>query len=429
MHKIFIIAKREYLERVRTKSFIVMTFLIPALMAAVTIGPSALMMRGGGGTKHLVVVASDARTGDLVRQQLLQLSADQKNRPAGSSQMGKDNIGPIGTLTVDVDTDTSDAERAALTQKVKDKKLDGAIFATRDAVAQKKISFVTRDVSSFLTNNGIDRAINDALRRDLLKSKGLNDQEIDSAMLNVELNPESPTGTSNPQVLFITVFIMAMILYMITLLYGINVMRAILEEKTSRVMEVMLSTAQANEMMAGKILGVGAVGLTQIGIWALIAIIASTAGAIAIAGVVKGILSIKLLVYFAVFFLLGFVLYSTLCAAVGAMVNSEQEAQQLQFLVMMPMIVSVIIMVSIIQNPASSTALWASIFPLTAPLIMFLRVALQAPAWWEIATSIGLMLATIVGLVWVCGRIYRVGILMYGKKPTLPEIMKWIRYA
>jgi ABC-2 type transport system permease protein len=111
------------------------------------------------------------------------------------------------------------------------------------------------------------------------------------------------------------------------------------------------------------------------------------------------------------------------------MVNSEQEAQQLQFIVMMPMIVAVIIMVNIIQYPASSTAVWASLFPLTAPIIMFLRIALGAPHWWEIALSIGLMVATIYGLVWACGRIYRVGILMYGKRPTLPEIMKWIRYA
>jgi len=429
MHKIFIIARREYLERVRTKSFIVMTFLIPALMLAVTVLPSMLMMKGGGGTKHLVVVASDARTADLIRQQLLKLSEDQKNRPASNSQMERDNMPSIGTLSVDADTDVSDAHRSALTEKVKNKQLDGVIFATKDALAQRKVSFLTRDVSGFITNAAIERGMNQALRRDLLKSKGMNDQEIDKAMLNVDLSPQSPTGTGNPQVVFFTVFSMAMILYMVTLLYGINVMRAILEEKSSRVMEVMLSTAKANEMMAGKILGVGAVGLTQIAIWALMVIVPSAAGAIAFAQLIKGVLSVKVLVYFAVFFLLGFTLYSTLCAAVGAMVNSEQEAQQLQFIVMMPMIISVIIMVNIIQNPTSSAALWASLFPLTAPLIMFLRVALQSPAWWEIAISIGLMMATIVGLVWVCGRIYRVGILMYGKKPTLPELMKWIRYA
>ena len=122
-------------------------------------------------------------------------------------------------------------------------------------------------------------------------------------------------------------------------------------------------------------------------------------------------------------------LYSTLCAAVGAMVNSEQEAQQLQFVVMLPMIVSVIIMAAALQNPSAPMAFWASLFPLTAPLLMFLRVALQSPPAWQIILSIGLMIATIYGLILLCERIYRVGILMYGKKPTLPEIMKWIRYA
>jgi ABC-2 type transport system permease protein len=222
---------------------------------------------------------------------------------------------------------------------------------------------------------------------------------------------------------------MVMIMYMTVLLYGINVMRAILEEKTSRIMEVMLSTASAREMMAGKILGVGAVGLTQIAIWAVAAAIFSGGALFASAATLKGVISLKLLVFFAVFFLLGYALYSVLCAAVGSMVNSEQEAQQMQFVVMMPMILSVIILVNIIQNPSTPLAFWGSIFPLTAPLIMFTRVALESPPAWQIGLSIVLMLATVYGLVWLCGRIYRVGILMYGKKPTLPEIIKWIKYA
>jgi ABC-2 type transport system permease protein len=131
-----------------------------------------------------------------------------------------------------------------------------------------------------------------------------------------------------------------------------------------------------------------------------------------------------------VFFLLGFTLFSTMYAAIGAMVNSEQEAQQLQFLVAMPLIASVIVLVQILQDPATPLATWASIFPLTAPLIMFARIALDPniPGW-QIALSIGLLLVAIYGLLILCGRIYRIGILMYGKKPTLPEIMKWIKYA
>lgn len=426
MRKVWIIAKREYLERVRTRSFIVMTFLIPALALGGFIAP-ALMNKGSGGTKHLVVVASDARIGDLIRQQLLRLSDDQRRQDL--PQSAQRNLPRVGTLVVDLDTNTSDSEIALLSQKVNQKQLDGAIIATQDALAQKKVSFLTRDVSSFIVNSEFERAMNEALRRDLLKSKGMTDREIDAAFQTVDLSAKSPTGLGNPELLFFTVFGMAMIFYIVVLIHGISVMRAILEEKTSRVMEVMLSTATANEMMAGKILGVGAVGLTQIVIWALMVLVPSAAGLIAAAAMLKGVISIGLILFFVVFFVLGFALYSTLAAAIGAMVNSEQESQQLQFLVMMPMIISVFIMASVIQSPGGSLALWASLFPLTAPLIMFLRVALQSPPWWEIAISIGLMVATTYGLVLVCARIYRVGILMYGKKPTLPELMRWLKYA
>jgi ABC-2 type transport system permease protein len=184
--------------------------------------------------------------------------------------------------------------------------------------------------------------------------------------------------------------------------------------------------------MAGKIVGGGAVGLTQVGIWAGVSAIFSSSYLIAGADMLKGLMSIKVLVFFAIFFLLGYALYATLCAAIGSMVNSEQEAQQLQFLVAAPLIVSVVIMINVIQNPASQIAVWASVFPFTAPLIMFVRIAVlgaQGPPEWQIALSVALLVATTYGLVVLCGRIYRVGILMYGKKPTLPEILKWIKYA
>src|SRR5262249_31755004 len=144
----------------------------------------------------------------------------------------------------------------------------------------------------------------------------------------------------------------------------------------------------------------------------------------------KEILSPKLMLSFGLFFLLGYALYSTLCAAIGAIVNSEQETQQLQLPVMLPLIISAVLMPNAIhQGPNSSVAFWASLFPLTAPLHMFLRIAIQTPPMWQVLLSIGLMIATTVVLAQLCARIYRVGILMYGKRPTLPEILKWIKYA
>jgi ABC-2 type transport system permease protein len=224
---------------------------------------------------------------------------------------------------------------------------------------------------------------------------------------------------------------MVMMLYMTLLIYGMSVMRSVLEEKTSRVMEVVLSSAKASELMAGKILGVGAVGLTQVAIWIVIAAGASAPALLAMAGVKDSGFHIEMRVLpaFAVFFVLGYMLYSTLFAALGAMVNSEQEAQQWQTFVTLPIVVPMVMMMFVIRQPNAPLSVWMSMVPFFAPILMYLRIVVQTPPWWQIALSIGLLIATIWGVIWMCSRIYRIGILMYGKKPTLPEIMKWVKYA
>jgi ABC-2 type transport system permease protein len=430
MHNILIIAKREYLERVRSRSFVIMTFLIPALMIGVAVVPTMLANRGSNETKHIVVVAADRDTAEQIRSRIEQ---DQDKTAQAERKSRQTRSLPPTHFTVEVSTRATDAERASLTEKVKQKQLDAFLWATPEAIAAKKLDFVTRDLSSFIDNAVLGQIVSDALRRQALKNKGLKEEEIDAALEPVSVQAVSPLGKDapNPQTMFLSTLGIVMVMYMTVLLYGINVMRSILEEKTSRIMEVMLSTASARDMMAGKILGVGAVGLTQVGIWAAVAGVMSAGTVIAAASQLKGIISPSLLIYFCVYFLLGYVLYSTLCAAVGSMVNSEQEAQQMQFLVMMPMILAVIFIANIFQHPNSPIALFGSLFPFTAPLVMFSRISMQPgqTPWWQIGLSIGLMVATIYAMIWLCGRIYRVGILMYGKKPNLPEIMKWIKYA
>jgi ABC-2 type transport system permease protein len=432
MRNIFLIARREYLERVRTKSFLIMTILIPLMMAGFLLGPSLLMNPMSHGAKHLVIVASHPQTAETIRQELTKAQGEQNKQIADSKKNTlKRTAETPSELTVDVDTNTSADERAALSQKVRNKQLDGVIWATDEALAAEKIPFITRDTSSFIQNATIGLGVDRALHREALKAKGLSDQEIDSVLKRLDVDPQDPagTGSGNPQITFVVSFIMVMILYMSVLLYGINVMRAILDEKTSRIMEVMLSVSRPNEMMAGKILGVGAVGLTQIAIWIGTAVVMMGGNLVASGEQLKGIITWQMLLAFAVYYLLGFALYSTVYAAIGAMVNSEQEAQQLQFLAVLPLAASLGIMFNVIQFPNSTIAVWASIFPFTSPLIMFSRIAVQIPSLWQIGLSLAVMIATIVGMVLLCGRIYRVGILMYGKKPTLPEIIKWLRYA
>src|SRR5579859_1920598 len=432
MRNIFLIARREYLERIRTRAFIIMTILIPVMMAGFLLGPGLLMNPMSHGARHLVVVASRPQTAESIREQLTKVQEQQNKEIAESKKKTlKRTSETPSDLTVDVDTNTSADERTALTQKVRNKQLDGVVWATDEALAVEKIPFITREASSFIQNAEIGVGVDRALHREALKAKGLSDQEIDKVLKRVELDPQDALGggSANPQVTFIASFIMVMILYMSVLLYGINVMRAILDEKTSRIMEVMLSIARPSEMMAGKILGVGAVGLTQVIIWIGTAVLFMAGNLVASADMLKGAISPQMLVAFAVYYLLGFTLYSTIYAAIGAMVNSEQEAQQLQFLAVLPLAASLGIMFNVIQFPNSTIAVWASIFPLTSPLVMFSRIAVQMPPWPQIALSLGVMIVSIWGLVLLCGRIYRVGILMYGKKPTLPEIIKWLRYA
>src|SRR5205807_232973 len=431
MQNVFLIARREYRERVRTKAFMIITLLVPLALAGFIFVVGFIVNLTSHGTKHLVVVASSQRTAETIRAHLAR-GLDRQNRQIteGRQQPLKQAADRPSELNVDSDVNTSPEERRSLTQKVRDKQLDGVVWATDEALASAKIPFITRDASSFIQNAKIEESVGQALHREALRSKGLSDQEIDIAMKRVELDPQdvNGNGVANPQVTFIITVVMVFLLYMSLIMYGVNVMRAVLEEKMSRIMEVMLSVAQAKEMMAGKILGVGAVGLTQFAIWIAAAAVL-TGSPIAAAAGLKGAISIKAMVAFPVFYLLGYTLYSTLFAAMGAMVNSEQEAQPMQIIVMLPLVLTSSLMFAVMESPNSPLALWASMFPLTSPVVMFMRIALQTPQWWQIALSVGVCIATIYGMILLCGRIYRVGILMYGKKPTLPEIMKWIRYA
>ncbi|MGC2744767.1 MAG: ABC transporter permease, partial [Candidatus Angelobacter sp.] len=285
MRNTFIIAKREYLERVRSRSFVIMTLFIPALMFGVTVVPTMLANRGTNEAKQMVVVAADRDTAEMIRSRIEQQQDQEKSGSKVDLKSQKRNL-PAMHFTVAVSTDTSDAQRAALTQKVKDKALDGFLWATPEAIRERKIDFITRDVSSLIENGVLGATVSDALRRRALKSKGLKEDEIESALQSVDVEPRSPMGKDapNPQVMFFATLGMVMVMYMTVLLYGVNVMRSILEEKTSRIMEVMLSTASAKELMAGKILGVGAVGLSQVAIWVLTAGVFSSGALVASAG-------------------------------------------------------------------------------------------------------------------------------------------------
>ena len=208
-------------------------------------------------------------------------------------------------------------------------------------------------------------------------------------------------------------------------------MRGVIEEKSTRIVEIVIASVRPVELMLGKIIGIGLVGLTQYFAWSLVAMnlsLPAIASIMSTTDIVPKI-PLSMIAFFILFFLCGYFLYASIYTAIAAPFNSDQEAQQLAMIPMAMIISGVAIYPAVMNNPSGGIALFFSLFPFTAPLMMFLRTSLSPVPAWQILLSIALLLATTVGLAWFAGRIYRVGILMYGKKPTIPEIFRWVRYS
>lgn len=414
MRNTWLIIRREYLERVRTKSFIVSTILLPAFMFGVTVLPSMLASRKNIAVRRIVVAASDQAIADAISKQL----------------SSKDNE---GTYQSEARTATDDT-RDELNKSLASGSIDGYLWVTNDAIAGGKVTFTASNTSDFVEGSELRNAVNAGVRRARLQARGLSQAESDELLKSVKVESVRMEGGKQKSAggmgQFFAAFILAFTLYMMLIMYGMATMRSVLEEKTSRVMEVLLSSVTAKELMAGKVLGVGAVGLTQIAVW--VAFLAGIGGSSMITSEdMREVLNIplSLLLFLPIFFVLGYMLYSSMYAALGAMVNSEQEAQQWQWFVTMPLIIPIISMTEIIRQPDSVMATWMSMVPFFSPILMYVRIVAHTPPLWQIVLSIGILLATTYLMVVLCSRIYRVGILMYGKRPTLPEIVKWVKYA
>jgi ABC-2 type transport system permease protein len=428
MHNALLFARREYLETVRKKSFIVMTILLPAMMFGFTILPTMISSRHSGETQHLVVATSNPQFAEDVRDKFMQTTDQDKNAPKPRKQKIAQRA-----FDVQIDTNVTPQEEEVLTQRVNSHEIDGYLWAPADGLSERKISYRSRSSSDFDTQGALGSAVRDALLRQSFRNHGASPSEIVAALKPVDIDTKKIENgkitDSSGLALFFTALLLMILLYVTILMYGMSVMRSVLEEKNSRIFEVLLSTATAKELMAGKILGTGAVGLTQIGIWTLVAV-PFAAQSLSMFGENFHLnLSLTNMIFFGVFFILGFLLYSALGAALGSSVNSEQEAQQLQFVIMMPLIVSVIFMTPVIQQPHSTLATVLSLIPFCTPLLMYVRILVETPPAWQIALSVVLLLGTIYAMLSICSRIYRIGILMYGKRPTLPEMLKWMKYA
>ncbi|HUR37663.1 MAG TPA: ABC transporter permease [Terriglobales bacterium] len=431
LNHIWIVARREYLERVRTKAFIIMTIITPLMMFGFAVVPSLISMRKAEGNRSVVVVTSNPVLGEAIRNELV--------KPLGKDELAaqekkRDGAVPSLQYQVELSSATSESAKADLQARIDKGALDGFLWLPEDAVTEGKYSYFARSTSDFVEMNMLQSAVNRATIRHNLNSHGIAGEEFERVTKRLSMEPvtwkDGKAAKGNFLAKLFSSMLLVIMLYVSLLMYGINVMRAVLEEKTSRIMEVLMSALTPAELLSGKILGVGAVGISQALIWMGMGFIITAPGLITASSIIKDVnFTLSTGIFFVTFYLLGYLIYSSMFAAVGSMVNSEQEAQQLQFFVMMPLIISMIMMMMVIKNPNDPVVVVMSMVPFCAPILMYLRIVVEQPPMWQIALSISIMAVSIAGMVWLCARIYRVGILMYGKKPTLPEIVKWIRYA
>jgi ABC-2 type transport system permease protein len=413
--RIWLLARREYLQRVRTKSFLISTAVIPLFMFIVGVLPTKLATFKTGGTTKILVATDNLPLAEEFKRQL-------DRRGQRDNRKYEVEMHPLAAAT-------TAEQRQKIEQEANHRGLDGVLWLTGDALAKQQVLYVTRSSTDFMQTGALRSAVVLAVAKHRLAQRGVTDDNFEDVLrLDLDTAPLA-AGAARGQASFLTALFLVLILYMSVLINGMAVMRSVLEEKTSRVMEVMLATVTPRELMAGKIVGVGAVGLTQILIWGFIAAILTAPGIVAAQARIPFDLSLSMGVYFAIFYLLGYLLYSAMSAAVGAAVSSEEEAQQWQLVVAMPIIVAIGLMMQVYRFPDAPLSVVLSMIPFFAPILMYLRTLLQMPPAWQIALCLALLVGSIYAMLLISSRIYRVGILMYGKRPTLPELMRWLKQA
>ncbi len=447
MNKAFLILKREYTTRVRKKSLIIMTLLVQFLFGAITVLPAWLAMQDD---KEERVIAVYDGTGLFLGR-------------LENTEYTKFHFIP-------------QEEYASLHDDIKNSPFYALLFIPPNILSSNRAQIfsdkqVTIDVKSMI-NSRLEQILESDKKQQVISESGIPDLEEQLAATRTRINLETiKIGEKGESVKSSTEIAMAVgygagfIIYMFVFMYGTMVMRGVMEEKTSRIVEVIISSVKPMQLMFGKIVGIGLVGLTQLLFWIIIggaiitgvqmyfapdpsvamaqsqSLMAAPGGsaiaavdaqqsehmALQVVDMIQN-LNIPLILFcFVFYFLGGFLLYSSLMGAIGSAVDHDEEAQQLMLPVTLPLIFSIIILFPVVKNPEGSLAFWASMIPLTSPVTMMVRVPFGLPPW-ELLLSMTILVLSIGGVIWVAGKIYRTGILMYGKKVNLKEIVKWLRY-
>lgn len=415
------IIRREYVEIVRRKSFLISTLLVPVLMLVFTVLPMVFaLLQPEKGYRVAIVDQTGAMGGELA---------------AALTDTLKDGSARYTSTSVAAPGDRFEVERTARVADVQHEALDIVIAIPTSVLDDGKAAYITRAERNFNVVSRIEDALTDIVIKRRLAAEGLDYGRVKSLTtpVSLELNQVTTAGgveKKNVMGEYGVVFAFTMILYIALLSWGVTISKSIIEEKGSRIMEVLLSAVSTRELMTGKLIGVGLAGLTQLSIWALIGLAISTYAATGVVAILSAVhVAPIVFVYFLVFFVLGFMLFSALFMMVGAMCSTDQDAQQLQGLITLPLIVPLLTLMLLIQNPNSGLAVALSLVPLFSPMVMLSRIILIQPPVWQIALSMVLLAASIYFTISFAARVFRVGALMYGKPPSLRELAHWYRRA
>jgi ABC-2 type transport system permease protein len=422
MRSIWLIIKREYLTAVKTKAFVITTVLLPLVGIGFFVMIVFLVNHQPTKTFRLAIIDDAGGLASPISRGL-----DAK-LPDGQPQFTV-----VKAIERPADEDSVETQLRA---EVLGGKLDAYLLVPQDLT--KSVQLHTRNPGDFALQGPLLAAVNRAIIVNRLSARGIHVDDASEITrgANLELIKISKSGETVEKGQSIGIAIgLVLLLYMSLLIYGIIMMRSVLEEKTTRTMEVLIASVNPFQLLTGKILGIAGTAFTQLLIWIVSLLILLSYGAAMAATMgpdspFSGVhIPVSLIVYAVIFFVGGYFLYSAMYAAIGAACSSEHDAQQLQWVATAPLVFTMLIYSMVLSDPSSTMSIALSEIPFFAPVLMPLRISLQTPPFWQIALSLVLLFLTTIGAIWASSKVYRVGVLMYGKRPTVPELVRWLRYS
>lgn len=450
MRKFLAVVKREYFQRVRTKMFIAATILGPLVMSLFGVVPALIFSIKAGDPVKIAVVDQTGRMYGRVHNSIMdeEDDLDDNQSKAGAAQAlnanSSERIERAGALQqesfaleeIPLDGRPIEEVRAELSERVRKQEIDGYLVLPANLLQNERAEFFGRNTGDVFTKGRLEDAVSEAVREERLAGANIDATTVRKLSRPVKLQSfkigdrgeERDSGEG-----FILVFATGFVIYLTILMYGQIILGAVIEEKETRIAEILFSSVKPFPLMMGKLIGISLVALTQLSVWGLAfaAFAVYGVGVLSAQGLTVNLPNIAPIVffYFALFFLLGYFVYATIYALVGSMVTTTQEGGQLAMPIILLLVVGFYLAFPVIRSPDSTFAFWVSMFPFFSPITMLVRIVTQTPPFWQIALSLVIGFATVVLLTWVAARIYRTGMLMYGKRATIPEVWRWVRQA